>query len=167
MIEQQPFDNATFWHSSSHIMAQAVQHLFPGTHFGIGPAIKEGFYYDFDSEHIFTPEDLTAIEKEMKRIIKRNEKYLREELSREQALELFAGVGANYKVELINDLPEDAVISVYRQGDFCVLCAGPHLPSTGAVKAVKLLSLAGAYWRGSEKNKMLQRIYAISFPQQQ
>jgi len=166
-VKEQPFNFETFWHSSSHIMAQAVQHLFPGTRFGIGPAIKEGFYYDFDSEHIFTPEDLLAIEKEMKRIVKRNEKYLREELSREQALELFAGLGEIYKVELINDLPEDAVISVYRQGDFLDLCAGPHLPSTGAVKAVKLLSLAGAYWRGSEKNKMLQRIYAISFPEQQ
>ena len=166
-VKEQPFNFETFWHSSSHIMAQAVQHLFPGTRFGIGPAIKEGFYYDFDSGHIFTPEDLLAIEKEMKRIVKRNEKYLREELSREQALELFAGLGEIYKVELINDLPEDAVISVYRQGDFLDLCAGPHLPSTGAVKAVKLLSLAGAYWRGSEKNKMLQRIYAISFPEQQ
>ena len=166
-VKEQNFNYETFWHSSSHIMAQAVQHLFPGTRFGIGPAIKEGFYYDFDSEHIFTPEDLLAIEKEMKRIVKKNEKYLRQELPREQALELFAGLGEIYKVELINDLPEDAVISVYRQGDFLDLCAGPHLPSTGAVKAVKLLSLAGAYWRGSEKNKMLQRIYAISFPEQQ
>jgi len=156
-----------FWHSSSHIMAQAVQHLFPDTHFGIGPAIKEGFYYDFDSEHVFTPEDLTAIEKEIKRLVKQNEKYLRQELSREQALKLFAELGEKYKVELINDLPDDAVISVYRHGDFLDLCAGPHLPSTGAVKAVKLLALAGAYWRGSEKNKMLQRIYAISFPEQQ
>ncbi|MCL1975383.1 MAG: threonine--tRNA ligase [Firmicutes bacterium] len=155
-----------FWHSSSHIMAQAVQHLFPGTRFGIGPSIKEGFYYDFDSEHVFTPEDLIAIEQEIKRIVKKNEKYLREELSREQALQLFTELGENYKVELINDLPKDAVISVYRQGDFLDLCAGPHLTSTGAVKAVKLLSLAGAYWRGSEKNKMLQRIYAISFPEQ-
>jgi threonyl-tRNA synthetase len=156
-----------FWHSSSHIMAQAVQHLFPGTRFGIGPAIKEGFYYDFDSEHIFTPEDLAEIEKEMKRIVKQNEHYRREELPREEALALFAGLGETYKVELINDLPADAVISVYRQGDFLDLCAGPHLPSTGAVKAFKLLSLAGAYWRGSEKNKMLQRVYAISFPDQQ
>ena len=156
-----------FWHSSSHMMAQAVQHLFPGTHFGIGPAIKEGFYYDFDSEHIFTPEDLAAIEKEIKRMVKQNEKYQRQELSRAEALELFAALGEKYKVELIHDLPEDAVISVYRQGDFLDLCAGPHLPSTGAVKAVKLLSIAGAYWRGSEKNKMLQRLYAISFPDQQ
>jgi len=156
-----------FWHSTSHIMAQAVQHLFPGVRFGIGPAIKEGFYYDFDCEHVFTPEDLAAIEKEMKRIIKQNEKYQREQLSRGEALELFSSLSENYKVELVNDLPPDAVISVYRQGDFLDLCAGPHLISTGGVKAIKLLSLAGAYWRGSEKNKMLQRIYAISFPDQQ
>ena len=156
-----------FWHSSSHIMAQAVQHLFPGTHFGIGPAIKEGFYYDFDSEHIFSLEDLTAIEEEFKRLVKQNEKYLRQEMPREQALELFTTLNEQYKVELINDLPADAVISVYCHGDFQDLCAGPHLPSTGAVKAVKLLSLAGAYWRGSERNKMLQRVYAISFPKQQ
>ncbi len=155
-----------FWHSASHIMAQAVQHLFPGTRFGIGPAIKDGFYYDFDSEHIFTPEDLTAIEKEMKKIIKKNEKFCRQELPRSEALELFTKMGENYKQELINDLPEDAVISIYQQGDFLDLCAGPHLPSTGTVKAIKLLSLAGAYWRGSEKNKMLQRIYAIAFTEQ-
>ena len=156
-----------FWHSSSHIMAQAVQHLFPGTKFGIGPAIKEGFYYDFDSEHVFAPEDLEAIEKEFKRLVKQNEKYQRQELAREESLTLFTDMGEKYKVELINDLPPDAVISVYRQGDFLDLCAGPHLPATGSVKAVKMLSIAGAYWRGSEKNKMLQRIYAISFPDQQ
>lgn len=151
-------------HSSSHILAQAVQNLFPGTRLGIGPAIKDGFYYDFDSEHIFTNEDFSKIEDEMNRLIKEDIPYLREELNLEDALRFFQNKGENYKVELIHDLPEDAVISIYRQGDFVDLCAGPHLPSTGKVKAVKLMSLAGAYWRGSEKNKMLQRIYATSFP---
>ncbi|MGI6361362.1 MAG: threonine--tRNA ligase [Bacillota bacterium] len=162
------FDDAEgqdiYRHSSSHILAQAVQHLFPGTKFGIGPAVKDGFYYDFDSEHTFTTEDFAAIEAEMKKIIKANIPFEREELSREDALKMFAEQGEEYKVELINDLPEDAIISVYHQGDFKDLCAGPHLPTTGMVKAVKLLSLAGAYWRGDEKNKMLQRIYATSFP---
>jgi threonyl-tRNA synthetase len=153
-----------FRHSASHIMAQAVKHLFPDTKFGIGPAIKDGFYYDLDSQHTFTAEDFAAIEAEMKKIIKANIPYLRQELSREEALRFFADKGEIYKVELINDLPEDAVISLYHQGDFTDLCAGPHLPSTGYVKAVKLLSLAGAYWRGNEKNKMLQRIYATAFP---
>ena len=157
----------TFYHSSSHIMAQAVLKLFPGTKLAIGPAIKDGFYYDFDSEHIFTPEDLLKIEAEMKKIVQDDEPFIREEISREAALALFAQKGEPYKVELIHDLPTDAVISLYRNGDFVDLCAGPHLYSTGDVKAVKLLSLAGAYWRGSEKNKMLQRIYGTSFPKQQ
>ena len=155
-----------FWHSSSHIMAQAVQHLFPGTKFGIGPAIKEGFYYDFDSEHVFTPEDMAKIEAEMLKIVKDKAEYQRKEMSRSEALKFFADKGQIYKVELINDLPEDAVISTYTQGDFIDLCAGPHIPNAGMVKAIKLLSLAGAYWRGSEKNKMLQRIYGITFPKQ-
>ncbi|MEG1661070.1 MAG: aminoacyl--tRNA ligase-related protein, partial [Clostridiales bacterium] len=154
----------TFHHSSSHIMAQAIQHLYPDTKFGIGPAIKDGFYYDLDSPHVFTTEDLAAIEKEMQRIVKENLPYTREELTRTQALALFRDKGEQYKVELINDLPEDTTISIYRQGDYVDLCAGPHLLSTGQVKAFKLMSLAGAYWRGSEKNKMLQRIYAVSFP---
>ncbi|MDD2569040.1 MAG: threonine--tRNA ligase [Clostridia bacterium] len=155
-----------FWHSSSHIMAQAVQHLFPGTKFGIGPAIKEGFYYDLDSEHVFTPEDMAKIEAEMLKIVKDKAEYQRKEMSRSEALKFFADKGQIYKVELINDLPEDAVISTYTQGDFIDLCAGPHIPNAGMVKAIKLLSLAGAYWRGSEKNKMLQRIYGITFPKQ-
>ncbi|MGI6684915.1 MAG: threonine--tRNA ligase [Bacillota bacterium] len=153
-----------FRHSSSHILAQAVQRLFPGTKLGIGPAIQDGFYYDFDSEHTFTPDDLQAIEKEMAKIIKEALPYIREEVTRDEAIKLFKEKGEIYKVELINDLPEDAQISLYRQGDFVDLCAGPHIPNTGKVKAVKLLSLAGAYWRGSEKNKMLQRIYGTSFP---
>ncbi len=151
-------------HSASHIMAQAVKRLFSDTKFGIGPAIKDGFYYDFDSSHTFTTEDYEAIEAEMKKIIKENIPFERQELPREEALRFFDSLGETYKVELINDLPEDAVISIYGQGDFVDLCAGPHLPSTGYVKAVKLMSLAGAYWRGSEKNKMLQRIYATAFP---
>ena len=153
-----------FRHSSSHIMAEAVKNLFPGTKIAIGPAIKDGFYYDFDSEHVFTPEDLEKIEKEIERIVKEDHAFTREELSREEAIALFRELGEDYKVELINDLPEDAVISIYRDGSFVDLCAGPHLPSTGIVKAMKLLSIAGAYWRGNSDNKMLQRIYGTSFP---
>ncbi|MBR6824399.1 MAG: threonine--tRNA ligase [Firmicutes bacterium] len=153
-----------FRHSSSHLLATAIQRLFPGTKFGIGPAIKDGFYYDLDSEHVFTAEDFPAIEKEMAKIVKENLPFVRSEVPRAEALEIFGSRGDNYKVELINDLPEDAIISTYQDGDFLDLCAGPHLPGTGRIKAFKLLSVAGAYWRGSEKNKMLQRIYATSFP---
>ncbi|MDS1030799.1 threonine--tRNA ligase [Bacillota bacterium LX-D] len=155
-----------YHHSTAHIMAQAVQHLFPDVKFGIGPAITNGFYYDFDTTHVFTPEDLNAIEEEMKRIIKADYFFDRKEVPREEALKYFEEQGEIYKVELINDLQEDAVISMYKQGDFVDLCAGPHVPSTGKIKAVKLMSLAGAYWRGNEKNKMLQRIYGTSFPKQ-
>lgn len=151
-------------HSTSHIMAQAVQHLFPGTKFGIGPAIADGFYYDFDAVENFSPDDLAKIEEEMAGIIRADLPFERLEVSRDEALKMFKKAGENYKVELINDLPEDAVISCYRQGDFVDLCAGPHVPSTGRIKSVKLMNLAGAYWRGSEKNKMLQRIYGTSFP---
>ncbi len=151
-------------HTASHVMAQAIQHLFPGIKFAIGPAIDTGFYYDIDSDHVFTPEDLTAIEKEMAKIVKQNLPLVRSEVPRKDALARFAAEKEIYKVELINDLPEDAVISLYTQGDFTDLCAGPHCPSTGRVKAFKLMSLAGAYWRGNEKNKMLQRIYGTAFP---
>ena len=146
-------------HTASHVMAQAIQHLFPGVKFAIGPAIDTGFYYDIDSDHVFTPEDLTAIEKEMAKIVKQNLPLVRSEVPRKDALARFAAEKEIYKVELINDLPEDAVISLYTQGDFTDLCAGPHCPSTGRVKAFKLMSLAGAYWR-----KMLQRIYGTAFP---
>jgi len=146
-------------HSTSHLMAEAVQNLFPGTILGIGPAIDNGFYYDFDSDHVFTPEDLEKIEAEMRRLAKANNRYERKEVSRSEAIEYFTKRGEKYKVELINDLPEDEVISMYTQGGFTDLCAGPHVPSTGIIKAFKLMNLAGAYWRGSEKNKMLQRIY--------
>ena len=153
-----------FRHSASHILAQAVQRLYPGTKLGIGPAIKDGFYYDFDSEHKFTPDDLVKIEEEMEKIIKEDYEFVRKVLPRSEAIKFFQDRGELYKVELIEDLPEDAVISIYQQGDFVDLCAGPHLPCTGMVKAPKLLSVAGAYWRGSEKNKMLQRIYGTAFP---
>jgi threonyl-tRNA synthetase len=151
-------------HSSAHIMAQAVLRLWPETKLAIGPAIDRGFYYDFDTEHIFTPEDFSTIEKEMNRIIKENHPILRQELSREDALQLFRDMDEPYKVDLIENLPDDAVISIYRQGEFLDLCAGPHLPSTGRAKCIKCMSVAGAYWRGDEHNKMLQRIYATAFP---
>lgn len=151
-------------HTAAHVMAQAIQHLFPDVKFAIGPAIANGFYYDLDSEHTFTPEDLQAIEKEMAKIVKQNIPLQRAELPRSEALAMFAAKDEKYKVELINDLPEDAIISTYTQGDFTDLCAGPHCLSTGRVKAFKLQSIAGAYWRGNEKNKMLQRIYGTAFP---
>ena len=154
-------------HTASHVMAQAIQHLFPGTKFAIGPAIEKGFYYDLDSEHVFTPDDLKAIEKEMAKIVKQNLPVVRHEIPRAEALAKFKAENEPYKVELIEDLPEDAVISTYSQGDFTDLCAGPHCPSTGRVKAFKLMSIAGAYWRGDEKNKMLQRIYAVAFPKKE
>ncbi|MBR2787357.1 MAG: threonine--tRNA ligase [Clostridia bacterium] len=151
-----------YWHTTSHIMAQAVKRIFPATKLAIGPAIDEGFYYDFDVENPFTDEDKAKIEAEMKNIIKENLPIERFSLPKSEALELMKD--EPYKVELINDLPEGEEISFYKQGEFTDLCAGPHLESTGKVKSVKILSSSGAYWRGSEKNKMLQRIYAISFP---
>ena len=153
-----------FWHSSAHIMAQAIKRLFPDTQFGIGPAIKEGFYYDVDSSHVFVPEDMEPIQQEMLKIAKENLTFQRAEVSRNEALNFFKARGESYKEILINDLPEDAVISTYTQGDFTDLCRGPHLPVTGLIKAAAVLSFAGAYWRGDSKNKMLQRIYAITFP---
>ena len=156
----------TFWHTSSHIMANAIMRLFPEAKFGIGPAIANGFYYDIDLEHRLTEDDLERLEKEMKAICEADEPLVRFEKPRAEALKYMGDKNEIYKVELINDLPEDAVISFYEQGDFTDLCAGPHLSSTGSVKAIKLLSVAGAYWRGNEKNKMLQRIYGITFPKQ-
>jgi threonyl-tRNA synthetase len=153
-----------FRHTSSHILAQAVRRLYPGVKLGIGPAIKDGFYYDFDRDESFTPEDLEKIEAEMANIVAADLPMERFEMSRDEAIAFFTGEGEDYKVELIRDLPEDVIISCYRTGEFVDLCAGPHLPATGRVKAFKLLSLAGAYWRGSEKNPMLQRIYGTSFP---
>ena len=155
---------SVFWHTTSHIMAQAVKRLFPGTKLAIGPAIENGFYYDFDVQTPFNADDLTKIEEEMQKIIKEDLPVERFVLSRDEALKIEQENGEIYKAELISELPDDAEISFYRQGEFTDLCAGPHLPNTGRVKAVKLLNLAGAYWRGNEKNKMLQRIYGVSFP---
>ncbi len=151
-----------YWHTTSHIMAQAVKRLFPETKLAIGPSIDEGFYYDFDPVENFGEEEKAKIEEEMKKIIKEDIPIERFTLPKNEALELMKD--EPYKVELINDLPEGEEISFYKQGDFTDLCAGPHLMSTGKVKAVKIINFAGAYWRGSEKNKMLQRVYAISFP---
>ena len=152
----------TFWHTTSHIMAQAIKRLYPEIKLAIGPSIDNGFYYDFDTDKPFTPEMLEEIEEEMKKIVKEDLTLERFVLTRKEALEFMKD--EPYKQELINDLPEDVELSFYKQGEFTDLCAGPHIPSTGAVKAIKLLSTSGAYWRGSEKNKMLQRIYGISFP---
>ncbi|WP_300276013.1 threonine--tRNA ligase [Peptacetobacter sp.] len=152
-----------FRHTSSHILAQAIKRLYPEAKLAIGPAIDNGFYYDIDLDHSLIPEDLEKLEKEMKKIAKEDLKIERFELPREEAIKLMKEKGEEYKVELIEDLPEDAVISFYKQGDFTDLCAGPHLPSTKKVKAVKLTSVAGAYWRGDENRKMLQRIYGVSF----
>ncbi len=157
---------AVFRHTSSHILAQAVQRLFPGTKLAIGPAIADGFYYDLDSNHVFIAEDLAAIEAEMQKIVKEDYPLARREASREEAIEYFTLRQEPYKLELIQDLPPEVQVSLYKQGEFIDLCRGPHLPSTGMVGAIKLLSIAGAYWRGSEKNKMLQRIYGTSFPKQ-
>ena len=153
----------TLRHTASHILAQAVKRLWPEAKLAIGPAIDKGFYYDIDMEHTLTPEDLGKIEKEMSRIVKENLPITKSVMSRQEAIEFFKSKNEDYKVELIEDLPEDAVISCYAQGDFVDLCAGPHVVSTGKVKAFKLQSIAGAYWRGDEKNKMLQRIYGTAF----
>ncbi|WP_295226600.1 threonine--tRNA ligase [Veillonella sp.] len=153
----------TLRHTASHVMAQAVKRLWPEAKLAIGPAIDKGFYYDIDMEHTLTPEDLTKIEKEMSRIVKENLPITKSVMPRQEAIEFFKSKNEDYKVELIEDLPEDAVISCYTQGDFIDLCAGPHVASTGKVKAFKLQSIAGAYWRGDEKNKMLQRIYGTAF----
>lgn len=149
-------------HSCAHVMAQAVKRLFPGTKLGIGPAIEDGFYYDFDSSHKFIPEDLEKIEEKMREIIKENLPFIKEEISKEEAFELFKQLGEDFKLELIKKIPEEKV-TLYRSGEFVDLCRGPHLKSTGEIKAFKLLSLAGAYWHGIETNPMLQRIYGTSF----
>ncbi len=158
----------TLRHSASHVLAQAVKHIYgdANVQLAIGPSINNGFYYDIDMEHQLSPEDLTKIEKEMKKIVKENLPIERKEVTRQEALDFFNAKGEKYKVELINDLPEDAMITMYTQGDFTDLCAGPHVVSTGKVKAFKLQSIAGAYWRGNEKNKMLQRIYGTAFEKQ-
>ena len=153
-----------YWHTTSHIMAQAIKRIKPETKLAIGPSIDEGFYYDFDVEKNFTDEDKEKIEAEMKKIIKEGNRLEKFTLPREDAIKFMEEKNEPYKVELIRDLPEGEEISFYKQGEFTDLCAGPHLMSTGKIKAVKILSTSGAYWRGDEHNKMLQRIYAISFP---
>ena len=157
-----PEGKEIYHHSSSHVMAQAVKELFPEAKLAIGPAIKEGFYYDFDIKRSFTPEDMAAIEEKMNEIIKRDLLFKKIEVSKEEAKKIFKGKKEKYKVELLEDIQDDEV-TLYQQGDFIDLCRGPHISSSQKIKAVKLLSVAGAYWRGDEKNKMLQRIYGISF----
>jgi threonyl-tRNA synthetase len=153
-------------HSTAHLMAQAVQSLFPGTQVTIGPTIEDGFYYDFKRDRAFTPEEIEKIEARMEEIAKSDLKVSREEMPKSQAIELFRGMGEDYKVAIIEDLPDENV-SLYRQGDWVDLCRGPHVPSTGAIKAFKLTGVAGAYWRGNEKNEMLQRIYGTAWPTKQ
>ena len=157
---------SSYRHTASHIMAQAVKHLWPDTKLAIGPSIENGFYYDFDSEHRFTEEDFLKIQKEMKKIVQANYPLERFELPRDEALKFMEEKNEPYKVELIRDLPEDEVISFYRQGDFTDLCAGPHMESTGKIRAFKIMSVAGAYWRGDSNRPMLQRLYATAFPTQ-
>jgi len=153
-------------HSTAHLLAQALKRIYgqDRVKLGIGPVIEDGFYYDIDLDQSITPEDLVAIEKTMVRISQENLPIQRKEVSREQAVSLFSELNDPLKLELIRDLPEDSVITIYEQGEFFDLCRGPHLPSTGRIKAFKLLSVAGAYWRGDSKNKMLQRIYVTAFP---
>lgn len=168
-VEILTFENSldgkkAYWHTTSHIMAQAIKRLFPNIKLAIGPSIEEGFYYDFDTEKPFTEEDKEKIEQEMKKIIKEDLEIKRFTLPREEAIKFMKEKNEDYKAELIEDLPETEEISFYEQGEFVDLCAGPHLTSTGKVKSIKILSSSGAYWRGNEKNKMLQRIYGTSYP---
>ena len=167
-LEIVTFDNLegkkAYWHTTSHIMAQAIKRIFPEVKLAIGPSIDNGFYYDFDVEKPFTEEDLVKIENEMKKIIKEDLAIERFTLPRDEAIKFMKEKQEPYKVELIEDLPEDEEISFYKQGEFTDLCAGPHVMKTGSIKAIKLLTTSGAYWRGNEKNKMLQRIYGISYP---
>ncbi len=159
------FDLETLRHSTSHIMAQAVMELFPGVKLGIGPAIENGFYYDFDMPEKLTPEDLPKIEKKMQEIVKANQKFERTETTKQKAIDLMEEKGETYKVELLHEIEGDNV-SLYKNGDFIDLCRGPHVESTGQIKAFKLLSIAGAYWHGIETNPMMQRIYGAAFPTQ-
>jgi len=153
-----------YWHSTAHLMAQAVKQLFPGVKVTIGPAIEQGFYYDFDRDEPFSDEDLLKIEERMKELSKADLHYNRKELSKAEAMNIFATMGEDYKLEILSEIPDGDIISTYQQGDFIDLCRGPHISSTAKIKAVKLLKTSGAYWRGDEKNKMLKRIYGISFP---
>ena len=157
-----PDGRHVYRHSASHVMAHAISDLFPGVKFAIGPATDEGFYYDVDTEHRFTPEDLAKIEKRMQQIVKAANPFKRQDIPREEAIRIFEEKGEVYKTEILREIP-DQTVSVYEEGGFTDLCRGPHVPHTGRIKAFKLLSIAGAYWRGDEKNKMLQRIYGTAF----
>ncbi|MGL5318786.1 MAG: TGS domain-containing protein, partial [Bacteroidales bacterium] len=153
-----------FWHTSAHLLAEALQTLYPGIKFGIGPALENGFYYDVDpGEAVIRDADLAAIEAKMIELAARKEAVVRKEIAKADALKMFAERGEEYKVELIEEL-EDGTITTYTQGEFTDLCRGPHLPTTGSIKAVKLTAIAGAYWRGDEKRKQLTRIYGVAFP---
>jgi len=162
----EPVGMETYWHSTSHIMAHAVKELYPEAQFGVGPPIENGFYYDIDVDSRITPEDLERIEKKMQEIIDQDTEFQRDELTKKEAIDLFKKRGDKYKLELLNDLEDDHP-SIYKEGKFIDLCRGPHIPSTGRIKSFKLLNIAGAYWRGDEKNKQLQRIYGISYPKKE
>ncbi len=161
-----PEGKATLWHSSAHLMAEAIEALYPGTKFGIGPPIENGFYYDIDlGGRTIGDGDFAAIEAKMKELASRKESFVRREVPKAEAIKYFTGKGDEYKLELIDGL-EDGTISFYTQGNFTDLCRGPHLPDTSPIKAIKVMSVAGAYWRGDEKRKQLSRLYAITFPKQ-
>src|SRR5215475_2427643 len=156
----------TFWHSSAHLMAEAVESMFPGVKFWVGPPVENGFYYDMDlGDRKMNEEDLAKLEKKMNELAKQNNSYVRKEISKKDAVKYFSDKGDEYKLDLLQGL-NDGEITFYTQGKFTDLCRGPHIPATGAIKAIKLTSVAGAYWKGNEKNKQLTRIYGVSFPNQ-
>ena len=163
ITQDQPEALEILRHSTAHLMAQAIKRLYKDVKLGVGPVIEGGFYYDIDLEQSLTPEDLPLIEKEMKKIINENIEIVRKEVSREEAIQIYKEIGDEYKLELIEAIPEDETVTLYEQGDFFDLCRGVHVPSTGKIKEFKLLSIAGAYWRGNSDNKMLQRIYGTAF----
>lgn len=162
-----PEGREVFWHSSAHLMAHAIEELFPGAKFGVGPPIEDGFYYDVDVDKTLTPEDLVKIEEKMRELAQRNEPYVRKVVTKQEALEFFKRKGDTYKIEIIEQIDDNDTITFYSEGSFTDLCRGPHLPSTGKIKYVKLLSVAGAYWRGDARNKMLQRIYGVAYPKKE
>lgn len=162
-----PEGREVFWHSSAHLMAHAIEELFPGAKFGVGPPIEDGFYYDVDVDRTLTPEDLVKIEEKMRELAQRDEPYIRRVVTKEEALEFFKKKGDPYKIEIIEQIDDNDTITFYSEGSFTDLCRGPHLPSTGKIKYVKLLSVAGAYWRGDARNKMLQRVYGVAYPKKE
>lgn len=162
-----PEGREVFWHSSAHLMAHAIEELFPGAKFGVGPPIEDGFYYDIDVDKTLTPEDLVKIEEKMRELAQRDEPYVRKVVTKQEALEFFKRKGDTYKIEIIEQIDDNDTITFYSEGSFTDLCRGPHLPSTGKIKYVKLLSVAGAYWRGDARNKMLQRVYGVAYPKKE